>query len=207
MKNKIIIIGLFVIAAIAIIAAVLLSVLQFGKEEKVNSDKILVVYFSRAGENYNVGEVEVGNTELLAKEIVRKTGADEFKIVPVNPYPENYQEAIDKATAERNAQARPEYVGDIDLSNYDTIFFGYPIWWGDMPMIVYNFLEKHDFSGKTVIPFNTHEGSGNAGTYSIIKSKIPNANVVGDGFNISGSTARTENGLRELNNWLDKLGF
>lgn len=167
--------------------------------------KNLVVYFSRADENYSVGEVEVGNTELLAKEIAARTGADEFKIVPANPYPAEYMAAVDVATMEKNKNARPEYTGDIDISGYDTIFLGYPIWWGDLPMIVYTFLEKHDFSGKIVAPFNTHEGSGNAGTYETLKNKLANASVVGDGFNMSGSSARTAEGIKEAGDWAEKI--
>ena len=171
----------------------------------MSNGKTLVVYFSRADENYNVGTVEVGNTELLAKEIIAKTSADEFKIEPKDKYPAVYQEAIERATAERKAGARPEYIGDVDITDYDTIFFGYPIWWGDMPMVVYNFIEKHDWNGKTVIPFNTHEGSGNAGTYDILKSKMTGATLKGDGFNMSGSTARTDDGIKKLDNWLENL--
>ena len=169
--------------------------------------KILVVYFSRADENYNVGIVEVGNTELLAKGIITKTGADEFKIEPKDKYPTVYQEAIERATEERRNGVRPEYVRGVDISDYDTIFLGYPIWWGDMPMVVYNFVEKHDWNGKTVIPFNTHEGSGNSGTYEILKTKLVGAELKGDAFNMSGSTARTEDGIRSLNDWLTGLGF
>ena len=171
----------------------------------MSNGKTLVVYFSRADENYNVGTVEVGNTELLAKEIIAKTGADEFKIEPKDKYPAVYQEAIERATKERKTNARPEYIGDVDISSYDTIFFGYPIWWGDMPMIVYNFVEKHDWNDKTVIPFNTHEGSGNAGTYDILKSKMTGATLKDDGFNMSGSTARTDEGIKKLDDWLEKL--
>lgn len=167
--------------------------------------KILVVYFSRADENYSVGTVEVGNTELLAKEIIAKTGADEFKIEPKVAYPADYQATVDQATRERNAQARPEYIGDVDIAGYDTIFLGYPIWWGDLPMVAYTFLENHDFSGKTVVPFNTHEGSGNAGTYEALKAKLLGAEVAGGGFNLSGSAARTEDGIRRVDEWLGKL--
>ena len=167
--------------------------------------KTLVVYFSHANENYNVGEVSVGNTELLAKEIVAKTGADEFKIKPVNPYPAVYQECIEVAQKELGSQARPEYEGEIDISEYDTIYLGYPIWWGDLPMVVYTFLEKHDFSGKTVIPFNTHEGSGNAGTYQLLSEKLDGATLVGDGFNMTGRDARTEEGIAKLDNFLASL--
>lgn len=176
-------------------------------EKSSANSKALVVYFSRAGENYNVGTVEVGNTELLAKEIIARTGADEFKIEEVDTYPSNYQEAIERATKERNEQARPEYKGEIDISSYDTVFFGYPIWWGDMPMIVYNFIEKHDWNGKTVIPFNTHEGSGNSGTYGILRSKMSGATLKGDGFNMAGSAARTNEGIKKLDEFLISLGF
>lgn len=169
--------------------------------------KSLVVYFSRGDEEYNVGKVNPGNTELLAKEIVSKLGADEFKIVPVQKYPESYMDCVNLATKEKETDARPEYVGEVDLKPYDTIFLGYPIWWGDLPMIVYSFIEKHDFNGKTVVPFNTHEGSGNSGTYEILKSKLAGANVIGDGFNMTGNKARTEEGIRELDNWLDDLGL
>ena len=168
-------------------------------------EKVLVLYFSRADENYSVGEVEVGNTELLAKEIVKKYNADEFKIEPVNKYPKDYQGAVELATKEGQENARPEYIGDIDISSYDTIFLGYPIWWGDLPMIVYTFLEKHDFSGKTIIPFITHEGSGDAGTYESLKEKMPEATFKGDGFTVFGSKARTEEGIEKLNSWLENL--
>ena len=167
--------------------------------------KSLVVYFSRGDEEYGVGKVTPGNTEILAKEIVSKLGADEFKIVPAKKYPENYMECVNLATREKETNARPEYVGDVDMSSYDTIFLGYPIWWGDLPMIVYSFIENHDFSGKTVVPFNTHEGSGNSGTYEILKSLLAGANVVGDGFNMTGTVARTEDGIAELDDFLNSL--
>ena len=167
--------------------------------------KSIVIYFSRGDEEYAVGVVHPGNTELLAKEIVKTTGADEFKIVPTKPYPASSMDCIELATTERNQSARPAYEGDVDLAGYDTIYLGYPIWWGDLPMIVYSFLEAHDLSGKTIIPFNTHEGSGNSGTYETLKSKFPAATFKGDGFNLSGTKARTPEGLAELNRWLASL--
>lgn len=166
---------------------------------------ILVVYFSRGDEEYNVGNVHPGNTEMLAKEIIGRTSADEFKIVPVNTYPQSYMECVDLATKEKNENARPEYQGDIDISGYDTVFFGYPIWWGDLPMICYTFLENHDFANKTLIPFNTHEGSGNSNTYERLQQKFPIANFAGGGFSISGHEARTKTGLAKLGNWLQTL--
>ena len=166
--------------------------------------KSIVVYYSRPDENYGVGEVEVGNTELLAKEIIKQTGADEFKIEPKAPYPKNYMDCVNQATEELKNNARPEYLGDVDLKDYDTIYLGYPIWWGDLPMVCYAFLENHDITGKTIIPFNTHEGSGNSGTYDILKARMTGATLKGNGFNMSGSTARTEEGIKKLDNWLGK---
>ena len=162
-------------------------------DSTTNSDrKILIAYFSRAGENYNVGVVEKGNTELMNENIVEMTGGDLFKIEPTQDYPVSYDEATEIAQEEQRNDARPQIQGNIeDFGEYDTIFIGYPIWYGDMPQIMYTFLESYDFSGKTVIPFNTHEGSGNSGTYNTIKSKLESANVL-DGLAIRGSEARED---------------
>ncbi len=166
----------------------------------MENSKSLVVYFSRADENYNVGSVEVGNTELLAHKIAEAVGADEFKIAPAKAYPANYMETVDIATAEKESGARPEYVGDVDLSSYDTIYLGYPIWWGDMPMIVYNFLEKHDFTGKKVAPFCTHEGSGESGTFGKLVKVLDGAKIL-DGLEMTGTKARSGAGLLEAESW------
>ncbi len=161
--------------------------------------KSLVVYFSHPHENYNVGVVTEGNTKLLGDALAQATGADVFEITPQEPYPTSYQDCVEKATSEGANSARPAYIGDVtNWGDYDTIYLGYPIWWGDLPMIVYTFLENHDFSGKTVVPFNTHEGSGNANTFAMIKATIPTANVIGDGWNITGTKARTPEGQQAL---------
>ena len=176
--------------------------------ETKSDSKILIVYFSRTGENYNVGNVEVGNTAIMASYMKEYLNADSFEIVPVSKYPDSYDECLKVATKEKNEDARPAIQNKIDdISKYDTIFIGYPIWWGDLPMIVYTFLESYDFSGKTIIPFNTHEGSGNAGTYTKIKNKLPNSEVITDGLAITGSKARTDSGKEETINWLKKLGY
>ena len=171
----------------------------------------MVIYFSRADENYNVGTVEVGNTEIMAGFMKDYLGdkADTFKIDPVKPYPADYKECTEVATEEKNSNARPEFknADSINIDNYDTIFIGYPIWWGDVPMIINTFLEKYDFSGKTIIPFNTHEGSGNSGTFSDIKSKMKSSNVNTNGLAIQGKTARQESSRSTVENWLKGLGF
>ena len=160
--------------------------------ETTDSGRILVVYFSRAGENYSVGVVSKGNTAIVAELIAEQTGADLFEIIPVTPYPSDYEEMKDVATREQNNNARPEIARTVENWNdYDIVFLGYPIWYGDMPMIVYNFLESYDFSGKTVIPFNTHEGSGQSGTQSRIETAIPTATVL-NGLAIRGATAQND---------------
>lgn len=176
---------------------------------KNNTDsKVLVVYFSRTGENYNVGNVEVGNTAMMASYIKDYLNADSVEIVPVEKYPDNYDECTKVASDEKDKNARPEIQNKIDnFDSYDTVFIGYPIWWGDLPMIMYTLMENYDFNGKNVIPFNTHEGSGDAGTYSTIDSKLPNAKVNTKGLALDGKTARSEDGKQKTIDWLKELGY
>ena len=174
-----------------------------------NTDsKVLVVYFSRTGENYNVGNVEVGNTAMVASYIKEYLKADSFEIVHVDKYPEKYDECTDIAQKEKNDNARPKIQDKINnFDSYDTVFLGYPIWWGDLPMIMYTFMEEYDFNGKNVIPFNTHEGSGNAGTYQSIQTKLPNAKVNTKGLALDGKTARSDDGKQQTIDWLKGLGY
>ena len=178
-------------------------------EPESDGKKILVAYFSRADENYNVGTIEVGNTQIVAEFIASEVGADSFHIETVTPYPADYDDCCDAAKQELSDKARPEIQGGVEnMAQYDIVFLGYPIWWGDMPMAVYTFMDSYDFSDKVVIPFNTHEGSGESGTYSAIGSYLPNTQVL-DGMAIQGKTAQefstdTQQSVRE---WLDGLGF
>ena len=176
---------------------------------KNNTDsKILVVYFSRTGENYNVGNVEVGNTAMVASYIKEYLKADSFEIIPTNKYSDKYQECLDQATKEKDENARPEIQNKIsNFDQYDTIFVGYPIWWGDLPMIMHTFFESYDFNGKKVIPFNTHEGSGDAGTYTTVQKDLPKANVTTDGLALDGKTARSDDGKQKTIDWLKGLGY
>jgi len=169
----------------------------------------LVTNFSRAGENYSVGVVEEGNTAILAKEIAAQTGADLFEIVPVVAYPETYDECLEVATREQREGARPEYVGDVEnWDEYDTVFIGYPIWWGEIPNIVYTFMENHDFAGKTVIPFNTHEGSGQSHSQRDIERTLPDATVL-KGLAVRGATAQRDADAtaKAVSDWLGGLGL
>ena len=170
---------------------------------------VLVVYFSHAGENYNVGVIEEGNTAKMGKIIAEQTGADIFELVPVIPYPEDYDSCLDAATEEQRTNARPEYEGEIDTwDQYDTVFIGYPIWWGEIPNIVYTFMEAYDFTGKTVIPFNTHEGSGAAHSQRDITETLPAATVL-KGLAVRGSKAQNdaEGTAQDVRNWLKGLGL
>ena len=180
-----------------------------GPTSPSTSSRTLVVYFSHAGENYSVGTVERGNTAIVADKIAARTHADVFEIIPSEPYPASYSELVDAAQSEKATGARPAYTGDVaDWGSYDTVFVGYPIWHGDLPMVVYTFLESHDWAGKTVVPFNTHEGSGQAGTQSVIASKCAGAEVK-QGIAIRGATAQAakDGDLARLDTWLDGLGI
>lgn len=182
------------------------DVLNTNIEEKDN--KFLVVYFSKTGENYNVGEVKVGNTAMMASYIKEYLNADSFEIIPVNQYPNNYKESTEIAKKEQNENARPAIQNTLDnIEEYDTIFIGYPIWWGDMPQILYTFIENYNLDDKTIIPFNTHEGSGSSGTYQTLQDKLKNSNVNTSGLALTGTTARTEEGKIKTINWLKELGY
>ena len=169
--------------------------------------KILVAYFSRADENYGVGFVEKGNTQIIAEFIAEYLKADSYHIETAEPYPKNYKECTNVAREEQKKKARPKLASPIpDLSGYDIIFLGYPNWWGDMPMAVYTFLESGNFAGKTIIPFCTHAGSGLSNTVRSIAAKCPKATVL-NGFAISGQTAQNSQAAakRDTLKWIDGI--
>lgn len=180
-----------------------------GKNEKTDTnDKAIVIYFSRAGENYSVGNVDVGNTAIMASYIKDYLKCDSFEIVPEVPYSDVYDEVYVQANTEKQEQARPAIKNKIDnLKDYNTIFLGYPIWCNDLPMIMYTFMETYDLSNKTIIPFNTHEKSKSAGTYEIIQKLLPNSKVNLNGLYLTGSEARTEDGRKKTVQWLKSLGY
>lgn len=172
--------------------------------------KKLVVFFSHTGENYNVGYIEKGNTHIIADMIADATGGDRFEIVPEKCYPKSYNECIEIARQEKQAGARPAIEGDVDIKDYDVVFIGYPNWWGEVPMCVYTFIEKHDWNGKTVIPFITHEGSGMGGTDRKIANACHGADVaVGKGLAIQGKVAQENqpSARKSVDNWLTELNL
>lgn len=163
----------------------------------------IVVFFSRAGENYEVGYVERGNTAVVADMVAAKTGSDVFEIAPTQPYSEDYDECLDVAIAERDAGARPAYSGDVDLAPYETVFLGYPLWWRDLPMCVYTFLESHDWAGKEIRPFCTHGGMGVMGTVESVAAACAGAKV-GEALSMNGATAQYDRASAEsaVDSWL-----
>lgn len=170
--------------------------------------KTLVAFFSRADENYAVGYIKKGNTHIVAEMIAAETEADMFHIETVNPYPANYNECIEVAKREKQSKARPEIKGDVRVEDYDVIFLGYPNWWGEMPMAVYTFIEKHNWQNKIVIPFCTHEGSGLSGTERRIQSACEGATVM-KGIAIRGYTAQNEQETtrKTVQTWIKGFNF
>jgi flavodoxin len=167
--------------------------------------KVLIAFFSRKGQNYVSGSIKnlpVGNTEIVAGMIQEITGGDIFKIDTEKDYPADYTQTTNVAQDELSAKARPELTAKVDnMDEYDTIVLGYPNWWGAMPMAVYTFLEEYDFSGKTILPYCTHEGSGLSATEREIARECPKA-TVRSGLSILGTNAGSAK--KSVENWLNK---
>lgn len=167
--------------------------------------KTLVVFFSHAGENYSVGNIEVGNTKIVADYISEITGAEQFEIVADKDYDMPYMELIEVAKQEANNGELPAMVGGLEhLDQYDTVFIGGPVWWGTYPQVMFTFFRDYDLNGKTIIPFTTHEGSGLASCVDDVKEAYPNA-VVKPGFAIYGHEVRS--GRAKVEKWLKGLGY
>ncbi len=149
-----------------------------GNQPEGEGSQALVVYFSWSG-----------NTENVANSIAAQTGADMFRIVPAEPYVDDYNTLLDIASEEKQNGARPEIADSIeDLGQYDVIYAGFPNWWGDMPMILYSFFDSYDLSGKTIAPFCTSGGSGLSDTVNSIKALEPEAEVL-EGLHIRDSAS------------------
>lgn len=156
--------------------------------------KSLVIYFSRADENYFGGSmkyIEKGNTEIVAEYIKEITGADLFKVERKMPYSKEYMTCIREAQNEQRRGEFPELVNYLDdITDYDVIFIGGPVYWGTLPQPMFTELKRLDFNGKTIMPFTTHEGSGLASVPSDVK-KICKGATVKNGLAIVGSTVNT----------------
>lgn len=174
----------------------------------MNTKKILVAFFSHTGENYAVGHIEQGNTHIVAELIAAATGGTLFRIEPATPYPDDYRACTEVAQREKRSKVRPALVGDIAAEEFDVIFLGYPNWWGDLPMCVYTFLEQHDWQGKVVIPFCTHEGSGLSDTENRLRTACRGASVL-NGLAVRGSVAQNERekARKQVLEWLKQLKY
>lgn len=163
----------------------------------------IIVYYSRRGENYVSGAIQtlaVGNTEAVARRLAAMTGAALFQLIPCQPYSDQYDRCIQQAQDDQRRGARPALRELPDsLEGYDTIYLGYPNYWGTMPMCVFTFLEAFDFTGKTILPFCTHEGSGLGRSEEDIRRLCPGANVK-HGLAIHGSSVCREE--RALEAWI-----
>lgn len=191
------------------------EVSQANKEGK----NALVVYFSlpettkpdnmtkeEANSTVIVDGKVLGNTQYVAYLIQANTGADLFRIEPKTPYPTDHKTLVALAKEEQQNKARLALTANVEnLDQYKVIFLGYPNWWGDMPMVVYSFLESHDLSGKTIIPFNTHGGSGFSNTINTIAALQPKATIVKNGFSVSRDTV--QNCADDVSSWVKKLKY
>jgi len=169
------------------------------------NSKVLIAYYSRKGQNYVAGKIinlEIGNTEIIAKKIQKMTGGDLFEIDTVKPYPKDYNETTEVAMTEKRANARPNLTKSVkNMVQYEVIYLGYPNWWNTFPMAVFTFLESYDFSEKKIIPFCTHEGSGMGQSENDIRKLCPSA-VLEKSTAIKGSSVNSAD--KQLENWINK---
>lgn len=164
-----------------------------GTDAAAGEGTALIAYFSWSG-----------NTEAVAQEIQAQTGADLFEIVPAEPYTDDYDELLDIAQDEQSSDARPAIAETVDLSSYDTVYLGFPNWWGDMPMILYTFLDEYDLSGKTIAPFNTSGGSGFSGSLDTIAEMEPEAEIT-EGLSLGDEEA--EDCADDVAEWVVNIGM
>ena len=166
--------------------------------------RLLVVFFSHAGDNYAVGNVKIGNTKIVADYISAFTGADQFEIKTSKYDGMAYTPLCDVAKEEQQKGELPPFEGTVDVKKYDVFFIGGPVWWGTYPQVMFTFFKKYDLNGKTIIPFTTHEGSGLGSCVEDVKKAYPKANVQ-QGFSMYGHDVRT--GKERVEKWLKKLGY
>ena len=169
----------------------ILLFLLFSTQDKIDTSKMYMIYFTRTG-----------NTEIFANYIKEKININSFRINPVTPYTDNLTEMLEYARVERSNNMRPEINGTLpDISKYDTIFLGYPLWHSYLPNIMINLLEKMDFNGKTIYPFNTYGTKGVGESLSDIKTYAKGATIK-DGFAISDSEIKIkENSQKKIDSW------
>lgn len=172
------------------------------QNESVSADedhKVLVVYFSYTG-----------HLDSMAHWISDETCGDIVRVTAKEAYPDDYDATVDRAKVERDEGIRPEIDADLtdeQLKEYDTIFFGFPVWWYDLPMPMWTFLESYDFTGKTIIPFISHEGTSNGGSaFQNMKKLAPDANILSDDYlSIRGN--KVDSAEQDVRSWVNGLGY
>ena len=173
-----------------------------GSENEISvlGKKSIVIYFSRADENYVVGNIDKGNTEIIAEYIRDITSADLFKVERAKPYPENYKECCKETLMEKNNYERPELVRTLDnIDEYEVVYIGYPIYWSSLPMPMFTQLENLNWKGKIVKFFSTHEGSGLGESEEEIRRVCEGATIL-DGISIRGSLAKDSK--QQIEEWI-----
>jgi len=169
---------------------------------------VLLAYFSRAGENYFYGgrtNLTVGNTGVLAGMISQRIGCDVYRIEPVDPYPNNYDETVARNVREQDANARPAIANPLAaIDSYDMVLLGSPIWNVRAPMIMSTFVERFDFTGKTVFPFTTYAVSGLGTTVRDYAASCPGA-TIGEGLAVRGEEVRDAGAAVEA--WLRRINL
>ena len=225
-RKKLIILGIAVIVVAAGIFFLLNgsgsnpNVSQAVLSKGTDHTNVLVIYFSRANEievtdninavssaslNLENGEI-IGNTEIIAQEIAAATGADIYPIITENAYPANYTGTLLKAGVEMMLRSRPSLAGNLDsMDQYDVIFLGFPNWDGTLPMPVASFLEENDLSGKTIVPFVTHKGSGFGSSMGMIEDLASGADVYTDGWSQAGDHAHMEETRQNAAAWAEMV--
>lgn len=174
-------------------------------KEQTAQSKTLVLYFSAANLKDTDAISSATPTQQLATLIHNEVGGDLVKIIPTNDYPLSYDETANKAKDERDNDERPSFEPlSVNIEDYDTIYIGYPMWWYTVPMIINTFFDTYDFSGKTIIPFNTHAGSGDGGTYNTIR-ELESSATVKNGLAISGESVFDDSTKQQVKDWIARL--
>lgn len=177
---------------------------------------ILIAYFTAANNSgvdavasasvSTIDGVPMGRVEAIARMIQDNTGGDLFSIQTSVVYPADGGELIDYAAEEQDQNARPELTNQIEnFDQYDVVFVGYPNWWADLPMVMYSFFDEYDFSGKTIIPFNVHNGSRFSRTIETIQELEPGATVITDGFTVNENDV--PEAAADVAAWVEELGY
>lgn len=189
---------------------------EISNNSSISSEKVLVAYFSipetdgvdtsSSASRVATDNGVLGNTQYVASIIQEEMNGDLFRIETVQNYPGTHDPLLEFAYEERSEDARPELSLEVEnFDQYDVIFIGYPNWNADLPMPLYTFLEQYDFSGKIIIPFSTHGGSGFSGTIGTIADLQPNATVVSNGYTVSRNSVSSSD--EEIREWIETLNL